>query len=445
MLMILPVVFLAGVGFLMRGRKPATLVMHSASGPFEPYVKRVRIVRASAQDVFDGYDSKWIVELDAHGRKPVWWNKGFGGRVGMSDGKLVRRRDATIKSLGRSAYLWTPRRNPDGTWEAEYKARLADVAPRAGEIRLHHKLWFEDSGRKLAPVWIDIPLRPYGKATKTPVVSRVSQLKIAKFFIEPTPPVSAHGNQGTVRVRWIINKLATREEAKKSSSGLSFNVDIHDKRGNTVGHMGEEIWGSAETAFPTNAPPSAVPNPRRQGIITNYVLDKGLASATEPLWLQGTARWNDAWPLAIKIPLRDAKGQFLWTIQQRAKPLFRVVATGIATPTTDEIGLYGCDTMARITLQSLDAKTDVSGWNWDGDYSQHLVDASKKELWEFAFKGGMQPIGVGYEVGIGTSKVTLSYPLILKLIPAAEGKLVFKAEIGANNSARVPVAMIVRP
>ncbi len=47
--------------------------------------------------------------------------------------------------------------------------------------------------------------------------------------------------------------------------------------------------------------------------------------------------------------------------------------------------------------------------------------------------------------GSKAKKITFYYSLALRQIPKSAGKLTFKNEIGTEESARVPVSVVVRP
>lgn len=448
LLMLAPVALLGGLGWMLRDRKPAVLTFNKP-GPFAPFIKRVQILPARPIDVFDGYDTRVLVELDAHGAKPAWWNKGFGGYESGNAGQVVLGKNGQLKSLARQPYRQTPHLdNETKTWKAQYLLKLADIAPRAGQIRLRDSIKFinisTSSSKMMAALWLDAPIRAFGTASRTPLVSHQPKLSIEKFWLDEAPPVDSHGATGRWRTHWTLRKNISLAGEKNDYSGVELRLHLVNKKGQKVGDMnGSSSSGPYDAENPLVLP--TTPDPRRDFQTQDFALDKQAhVSRREPLWLQGEARWGDAWPLVIKIPIRDGAGQMLFAPRNATVP-FRVVSVARVAPSSDEKSDVGADSMVSVVLQGVQPATDLSKWRWEAVYSQHLRDARGKLLWELSFKRGKSSISPSYTWGTNTNRIEIRYPLVLGSIPASRGKLVFEAQIAANRSVRVPVQVVVRP
>jgi hypothetical protein len=445
-----PVALLAGLGWLLRDRKPA-VVTFQKPGPFVAFIKRVQILPARPVDVFDGYDTRVLVEFGAKGQKPAWWIKGFGGYSSRNAGQLVRVKNGELRSLGRQPYRDTPHLDSQTqTWKAQYLLKLADIAPRVGQIRLRDKMEFRGltTGSSLMKtIWLDAPVRAANTRTPIPRVSHAPGLILKGFSFESAASPRAQGQsggggwKGGWRARWVFHKNGTPAEIAKSTSGLSFRVNIVNAHSETLAasrssqFLGE---GNSEEGRASSKP--LKPDPHREIIIDNYG-PTAPPAPHEPLWLRGQVRCNDAWPLIIKIPIRDATGKMLFTPRNTPAP-FRVLSVSLVAPSVHEKNDLGADSTVSVKVQAVPPAADPAKWKWEADFSQHLRDAQGKLLWKMPFKNGQSSISPSYIWNANQAEVR--YPLVLNLVPASAGKLVFEAQIAVNGSRRVPVKVVVR-
>ncbi|BCM93785.1 hypothetical protein IAD21_05676 [Abditibacteriota bacterium] len=442
LLMLAPVGVLCAFAWLLRARKPADI---TPRGPFQPFVRRVQALPALPVEVFDGYDTRVIVEFDARGRLPTWWDKGFGGYSLRDGGQLVRVKGNTTASLKRGGYLSAPHLDSQSKrWISVYNLKLRDIAPRQGQIRLHDTVEFLDNrDKKLANLWLDTPIRANGVTTKIPLVSHVEGVRVESFSIDATPPIESHDGITRWRVKWHLLKNIPRAGAENNHEGINMRVAIVNQKGEQVGSDYSTGYSSRDDEQLQYKPD---PDPRVNVVNQDYLLDTGVISTTakEPLWLKGDIRTGDKWPMAIKIPLRDATGKMLFSPRTSTIP-FHVVSVVKLAPSPEDVTDYGADCVVSVVLKAWNAAADVAKWKWGADYSQHLRSASGKSFWELPSKSGKQPIGLAYGWDGDKSRIELRYLLTLKSIPTTAGKLVFHADIAANKSRRVPVEVTVRP
>lgn len=447
--MLAPVVALVGFGWLLRARPPGKITF---SGPFQPFIKRVQVLPARPIDVFDGFDTRVLVELDARGRLPAWWSKGFSSYYSTYGGQVARVKNGQLKSLGRGGTFDSPHLDfKSKKWVSEYRLNLRAIKPEAGQIRLRDTIKIQDSSQKPhATLWLDVPLRAPGIATKMPQISRVPAVKLESFVLDATPPIQSHDGQTRWRAKWKLLQNIPLAQAKTHPLSVNINVYIVNSRGERMGSVGTQSEGSTDLYSYPGGTSGAESDSRRHFIVGDYALDwPSVPGATkipprEPLWLQGSIKSGDGWPLAVKIPIRDATGKNLFSPRNSPAP-FRVLSVAQATPASDEKKDYGADSIVSVRVQSLKPMVDVSKWKWEADYSQHLRAANGQTLWELPFKGGKSPIGASYSWGGDLTQMEIRYFLVLGSVPASAGKVVFEAQIAADGSARVPVKIVVRP
>ncbi len=442
LLMLAPVAVLGIFGWLLSARKPAVI---RPLGPFQPFIQRVQVLPSRPVDVFDGYDTRVIVEFGARGRLPSWWSSGGNSYSSGDGGQLVHVKGAFTASLGRRGYFDSPHRDfKSKNWVSTYYLKLRNISPRSGQIRLRDTLKFTDRTNKvLTQLWLDAPVRADGVAAKFPAVSHDACVKIEKFSIDSTPPIESHDGVERWRVKWTVLENIPRAGAENNSLGVNMNVDIVNGQRVQVGSEGRSEFSSQDSGEIGFTPNN---EPRRNYITEDYSLGLGVTAAKpkEPLWLQGSIRFGDKWPLAVKIPLRDGAGKMLFTPRTATVP-FRVVSVAKVVPTPDEVKNSGADAIVSVLLQAWNASADVSKWQWETNYSQHVQSSQVGEFWEFPFTSGKAVMGLTSIWRSDNSCIELRYPMVLKSIPASAGKLAFHADVAAGGSRRVPVEVTLRP
>lgn len=151
--MLAPVAVLGAFGYLLAARKPAVIV---PTGPFQPFIRRVQVLPARPIDVFEGYDTRVVVELDARGQLPAWWTKGANSYHSGNSGQLVSVKGGKTASLKTTGHYNSP--HVDSSlkgWVTTYNLKLREVAPQSGQIRLRDTVKFTDDNdrtvRSLSP------------------------------------------------------------------------------------------------------------------------------------------------------------------------------------------------------------------------------------------------------------------------------------------------------
>ena len=448
LLMLAPVALLGAMGLLLQKRDPAVFTVKE---PFRIFVKQVRLVPVSPGEVRDGYDTKVEVELGARGRATPWWQKGFGGYSSTPEGQVVIKNGPSIRAVGvpwhTRPHIEDREKNPS-RWVTSYLLKLAPVPADAGDVRLRHRIQVENSNTRYGPpVWLDTIVRRNGTATQIPTVSRDPQLVLERWIIDEAPPVNRY--QGAGKSDWRLS-LAFRKKGVLSEAirhGVGDDLELRDASGKKQMLSGTTMWPTNLHGSYTGGSQSDFD--RRRSFIIHEFSDRsaGTPGLKPPVWIEGEASWNKNWPLWIKIPLRDAQGKILLT--PRPAPAFRVFSTSVraATKTEKTWSGNGTDTVVKVLLQASNPQANVSKWDWEGDFSQHVKDASERSYWTFPLNGGSpkQPSSVSYETSHPSQRITLHYALALASIPKSAGALTFHAKISANGSRRVPVSVVVRP
>jgi hypothetical protein len=430
--MVVPVLFLGGVGYLLRNRQPAVLM---TPGPFEPYVKAWRSLPPHPANAADGYDTRIEVELAAHGKTPVWWGQNSAGRTGATRGKLVRRQGNKTAVLAIQPFGWSPCRGDDGRWTVEYLLRRRDLNAIQGEIRLRDSVLFQPSTGAWTPtVPLDIPIRKPGERVSMPTVDWAPHLILERYTLDQVPPVMTQGKGQRATLTLYFRKRGALQLAQKYS--VSPQISVRDASGNswTAGASMSSLYirGKGQER-----------DPYRDGWQVDLHYQSILTPGPEvhpklPLSLKIRANWNDYWPLQKLIPFKDAQGKIVCT--PRLPAPFAVGETRVQRVSGQRNGV---DHVVRLPLVPHPGATmPAGGWDTQGSYSQHLVDEHGREYWNLHYSNGAKPIPSMKMPGNGF--VEIDYPLAFNDIPASAGKLTFKAEVRTESSARVPINVVVR-
>ncbi|RYX82339.1 hypothetical protein EON83_19780 [bacterium] len=444
LLMTAPVVLLGAFGWLMANHKGALI---TNTGPFQPFVKSVQVMPARPVDVFDGYDTRVVVEFGARGRLPTWWEKGFNSLYTQNTGKLVSiQKNATVpfktRAEGDSPYL-DPK---TGKWISVYNLKLREVSDSSGQIRLRDTLKFgTNSTAPLAKVWLDTPIRAKGVTTGLPKVSHVEAVTIESFSMDTAPRVDSQDGVARWRVKWTASRTVSPAKAKADFNGIDARINIVNAKGEVVSTQGNSSYSGADiNTLSLQYKPNS--DSRRAFIYQDFALDpyNTTLKPTDPLWLEGNFRSGDGWPKVVKIPFRDARGRVLIPPRTPTVP-FRVLSVRKVAPNAEEVTERGADCVVEVWLKAWNPKADVNKWLWELSESSRVDSANGGTTWEFPYKPCADKIGLTYDWREDKSLFGLRYPLILKSIPANHGRLVFRTDLAANRSRRIPVEMVVRP
>jgi hypothetical protein len=169
------------------------------------------------------------------------------------------------------------------------------------------------------------------------------------------------------------------------------------------------------------------------------------------VWLQTYYSIDKAWPLQLKIPLRDAQGKILYSAPASKPAPFVIESTKLRATNAQEKTDMGANTALEVTLKyngPLPVGREVGQLPWRADFSQHLVDEKGKEYWKFAMPGSQISSSTSWTGSTAGSpperRVKISYYLPLQQMPARLGRLKFHADISLPGTKFVPVDVVVR-
>ena len=184
--LLLPVLALGGVALWMQARAP-----RDESGPFGLVVQRVERQDATARDVAEGFDTRFVVSLGHRGRRPEHWGEATASR-GLGSPRCFDR-------VGRRWRAWEQKRVSDrslvfdadsGTYRSTFAMRLADPSSTSGEMRVKLNIMAE-AWRERAYVGIipekssfEFTARRAGESITKPQVSRLSPLRVQRVVIQ---------------------------------------------------------------------------------------------------------------------------------------------------------------------------------------------------------------------------------------------------------------------
>lgn len=189
--LLLPVLALAGVAGWMQSRASKN-PPRDESGPFRLVVQRVERQDATARDVAEGFDTRFVVSFDYKGRRPEHWGQAHSGSV---VGNLRWLEGGQWRKAGhdRSAHRSLVFDAASGSYASTFAARLADVAPRQGELRTKLLIgaWgATQTGQTYTPAGaipesdFEFTARRPGERIVRPQVSHVSPLRVQKVDIQ---------------------------------------------------------------------------------------------------------------------------------------------------------------------------------------------------------------------------------------------------------------------
>lgn len=457
--MLLPCLGLALLAMALRNRPGAILVLDR--GPFQLAIESVTREPVTAYEVSEGYDSSLKVVIGHKGgQMPAWWgaqNGAWGNNNGVrlmfeQNGKLRPVKEPAGKN--RPLLYWRP------AWDSKkerYVARilthLSDVPALLERVVVQGNLAIQGQSSNVAPplsapLWFSHVVRESGEIIKTPVVSRdPSDVRLEKAEVGRLPPIEAKTGSGInglsqpdVRVR--IQLLRAHKDNSGSATG---NAHLKDEKGRDWDYGGSSSSGDIPDAQ-LYADPL---RDRRQFLSYDCNLHQIPRSAGR-VWLTTSCSVNHAWPLEIKIPLRDAQGHILYT--EIKPPPFIVESTQLRAADAQEKKDTNANTVLEVRLKylgSLSPGRQAVELLWRADWSQHLIDEKGREYWKFIGPNNAQiNTGLsGLEDMNGLPRnhhVVIQYYLPLQQMPARLGRLKFHADIGLPGTARVPVDVVVR-
>ncbi len=450
--MLLPCLGLALFAIVLRNRPGATLIIGGA--PFQMVVESVRREPVTAYEVSQGYDSSLKIVIGHKSDEPLWWGQQSGGFGSSGGARVLFEHEGKLRPIKLppnfkaepQVFYWRP------TWNNEkkhYVARilthLSDVPARPGRVVVQANLAIQSnmSTPISAPLWFSHVVRNAGENIKAPVVSRETGLIIEKVEIGPVPPVEAKSGVSIspgadTRIRIVL--LRARKENSGSAMG---SADIIDEKGHNWNMNSGSSGGSEEASADSD------PLRKRREFLTYECDLKQIPLSSGRVWLKTKYSSNNAWPLQIKIPLRDAQGRTLYTTSALQPAPFVVESTKLRAADAQEKKVIGANTVLQVKLKysGLSAQ-DAGDLPWRADWSQHLIDEKGKKYW--SFKGPNTLIasvtsGPARRPGAPPSReATILYYLPLQQMPARLGRLKFHADIGLPGTERVPVDVVVR-
>lgn len=179
-LLLLPVLALGGVAWWINvgpGRE--------SREPFRLVVQGVERQTATARDVGEGFDTRFVVSLGHRGRTPQHW--------GERTGSIIFGKPRCLRSKRREWDTWSQSRVASRSLDFDaarnayvmtFAARMTDVAPREGEVRLKLAIaaWSNDNSNvpqsdAIPKTDFEFTARRRGEKIKVPQVSRRSPLQ----------------------------------------------------------------------------------------------------------------------------------------------------------------------------------------------------------------------------------------------------------------------------
>ncbi len=179
--LLIPALALGGAALWMQHR----VARRDESGPFRLVVEHVERQAATARDVAEGFDTRFVVALGHRGPTPEAWGESAGTRAFGQPEQL----DAD----SRQWHSWGNERvscrsidfdAASNTYKSTFTTRLADVPAREGEVRMKLTIAAWSSGNSNRPLPDAIPesrfefvARQAGERITTPKVSHHFPLK----------------------------------------------------------------------------------------------------------------------------------------------------------------------------------------------------------------------------------------------------------------------------
>jgi hypothetical protein len=318
--MILPCIALTLIAIALRGRRGANL-LHD-NDDFALVVEKVERDTPTPEEVAKGYDSRLTIVLNHRGPKPGWWGKSLGYAGQYAGARLMFKDGGALHPVKlppdfkrpAKVFLWHPR------WDSErerYVARilmhLSDVPPRPGSIVAEAQLQVKDNFQKplSAPLRVAPTAREAGEVIKTPLVSRNPGCKVERIEVEPLlSPIELRHRAATsprADTRVTITLLADKDIRKSEGGGVIGTLrDEHGGKWRIVGAS------SGSFRAKESDPRSESLSNRRYGLSFDCVL-KSIPARAGRVWLETETSLNTAWPISIRIPVRDAQGKIIYS------------------------------------------------------------------------------------------------------------------------------------
>jgi len=447
LMLLAPCLLLAVFALAMRNRGGNTIDLNKH---FALTMEKYEFEPVTPREVSQGYSAKLKVILNHVGPTPAWWRKVSRGVGTNNSGRLIysnadQSRPVLMPPNFKYEFdimLWHPQYDvATDRYIAKFLIPLARVPAQKANVVLKSKVVIGDqNGKKqCAPLPLIIVLRKAGEPIKIPRVSTNPLLVVKKIEIVELGPVDRQPDGYDTELRILLRYTGAidgeEDPIKSMPIGSGEIVDADGQRPS----LSSMEYGGQFSGLPD------LPYTRTMSMRTSLATIPRSAGA---LFFIADYSLKDEWPLHVRIPIRNAKGQRLLTQKRGAWSRLQLLSALVAP--ANSINLEeGCDTTVSIALRysGVLPTGGIEKMRWTTSWSEHLIDEKGKKYWTFNYLAdGVNGVGgmfFEYQSSKGNTYTT-QYSFPLNQIPSSAGRVWLKAEIAVGNNAFLPVSVLVR-